>query len=165
LWQNPDSVSEKMEPFLLIDSKGFLFESDDTRGPILCRDVRGFQATLQAARDRAKAHSGRLVLVVPDLAMEDWLAGWADDVAHSRRTLSITRRTDGSQIRLVGTILAYGYGVDTTIRIERLEHQAGFVGSRRPQGPDVEPPPKSGLREVPGAIHHHVPAPKRRVSR
>jgi hypothetical protein len=164
LWQKTDSVNVKTEPFL-IDSKGFLFESDDTRGPILCRDVRGFQATLLASRDRAKAHSGRLVLVVPDLEMEDWLARWADDVAHSRRTLTITRRTDGSQIRLVGTILTYGYGVDTTIRIERLEHSARLGGHRRPATADMEAPPKSGVQAAPSAVHEHALSTRRRAAR
>ena len=149
----------------ILYSKGFLFESDDTPGPILCRDVRGFQATLEAARDRSKAHSGRLLIVVPDLAMEDWLARWAEDVTHSRRTLTITRRTDGSQVRLVGTILAYGYGVDTTIRIERLEHPARVSGLRRTATADAEPAPKSSVRETAGSIHHHAPAAKGRVSR
>jgi hypothetical protein len=149
----------------LIDSKGFLFESDDTLGPILCRDVRGFRTTLQAARDRSKAHSGRLVLVVPDLDMEDWLARWADDVSHSRRTLGITRRTDGAQIRLVATILAYGYGVDTTIRIERLEHPARLGGHRRSAMTDTEAPPKSGVRRLPGAAHEHALATRPRPAR
>ena len=148
----------------ILYSKGFLFESDDTPRPILCRDVRGFQVTLEASRDRSKAHSGRLLIVVPDLAMEDWVARWAEDVNHSRRTLTITRRTDGSQVRLVGTILAYGYGVDTTIRIERLEHPARVSGPRRPAAADAEPP-KSGLRELPGSTHHHAPAAKGRASR
>jgi hypothetical protein len=164
LWQHTDSVIVKTESSL-IDSKGFLFESDDTAGPILCRDVRGFRAALEAARDRSKAHSGRLVLVVPDLNMEDWLARWADDVSHSRRTLSITRRTDGTQIRLVATILAYGYGVDTTIRIERLEHPARFGGHRRPVTTDAEAPPKSGVRETPPADHEHAPCARRRSAR
>jgi hypothetical protein len=164
LWQNTDLGIVKTE-LSLIDSKGFLFESDDTIGPVLCRDVRGFQATVEAARDRAKAHSGRLVLVVPDLQMEDWLAGWADDVAHSRRSLTITRRTDGSQIHLVGTILAYGYGVDTTIRIERLEHAPRLTGPRKQHVAELEAPPKSGVREAHAAMHHPVLSPRRRTAR
>jgi hypothetical protein len=164
LWQDSDSTIVKTES-LILESKGFLFEADDTPGPILCRDVRGFQGTLDAARDRSAVHSGRLVIVVPDLEMEDWFARWADDVAHSRRALTITRRTDGSQIRLVGTILAYGYGVDTTIRIERLEHPSRLGGSRRTGGADAELPPKSGVRAVPGTVQQHALVTKRRVSR
>jgi hypothetical protein len=157
-------VIVKTEPFL-VDSKGFLFESDDTPGPILCRDVRGFQATLLASRDRAKAHSGRLVLVVPDLEMEDWLARWADDVSHARRTLIVTRRTDGSQIRLVATILSYGYGVDTTIRIERLDLAARLGGSRRAFAADAESPPKSGVREMPTDVRVHALVNRKRSAR
>ncbi len=149
----------------ILYSKGFLFESDDTSGPILCRDVRGFQAALDAARDRSKTHSGRLLIVVPDLAMEDWLARWAEDVTHSRRTVTITRRTDGSQVRVLGTLLAYGYGVDTTIRIERLEHSARASGVRRSAGVEVEPAPKSGVRDVAGSTHHHALPGKGRASR
>jgi hypothetical protein len=164
LWQIAESAIVKTENTILT-SKGFLFESDDAPVPILCRDLRGFQATLEAARERSMVHSGRLVIVVPDLEMEDWLARWADDVAHSRRTLTITRRTDGNQIRLVGTILAYGYGVDTTIRIERLEHAARLGGPRRTAVADAEPPPKSGVRAASRSVQHHALVARRRVSR
>jgi hypothetical protein len=143
-------------------SKGFLFESDDTPRPVLCRDVRGFPACLDAARDRAKAHPGRLVIVVPDLAMDDWIARWADDVGHPRRTISITRRTDGRQVRLVGTLLAFGFGVDTSIQIERLEHE---VKTGRPRGAaGADDSPKSGVQELALLRKQAAPA-KRRASR
>ena len=49
--------------------KGFAFEADDTEHAVVCRDVRGFAAALEAARDRKKPGPGRLLIVIPDLAM------------------------------------------------------------------------------------------------
>jgi hypothetical protein len=138
-------------------SKGFLFESDDTVRPALCRDVRGFPASFDAARDRTKPNPGRLVIIVPDLAMDDWLARWADDVGHPRRTITITRRTDGRQIKLVGTLSAYGYGVETSIQIERLEQEGRTV--RRSVA--TEEPPKSGVQEMAGVRQRATPVRKR----
>jgi hypothetical protein len=143
-------------------SKGFLFESDDTPRPVLCRDVRGFPTCLDAARDRMKTHPGRVVVVVPDLAMDDWLARWADDVGHPRRSISITRRTDGRQVRMVGTLLTYGFGVDTAIQIERLEHEVKASRARASSGADDSP--KSGVQELALLRKHASPA-KRRASR
>lgn len=133
-------------------SKGFLFQSEDTSRPVLCRDVRGFPAAVEASRDRSKLHPGRLVIVVPDLAMEDWLTRWADDAAHPRRSITITRRTDGTQLRFAGTILSYGYGIDTSIQIERLDHEGrSSRGARPAPASDVDVPPKSAVQETVGA--------------
>lgn len=126
-------------------SKGFLFEAEDTPHPVLCRDVRGFPQALLAAKDRTKGSPGRLVIVVPDLAMDDWIARWADDTSRAQRNLTITRRTDGAQLRFVGTLLNYGYGVDTTIAIERLESAAR---PRAAAPPDDEVPTESGVQPV-----------------
>src|SRR6478672_1707452 len=79
---------------LVRSSKGFLFEADDVKSP-----------------------------VVPDLAMEEWLARWSEDT-RPRRRITITRRTDGSQVRLTASLLAYGAGVETSISIERVERDA-----------------------------------------
>ena len=122
-------------------SKGFLFEADDAHRPVLCRDVRGFPGAASAANDRTLSAPDRLVIVVPDIAMEDWLARWADDVGHPRRSLVVTRRTDGQQIRLTGTLLAYGYGVDTSIQIERLEHETRIPKERAAEDPGPKPKP------------------------
>jgi hypothetical protein len=100
-------------------SKGFLVESDDAPRPLLCRDVRGFPHLVEAARDRSLALPDRCVIVVPDVALDDWLSRWAEDAARVRRSVSITRRTDGRQVRFSGTLLAYGSGVDTIVRVER----------------------------------------------
>ena len=147
------------------NSKGFVFESEDTSRPVVCRDVRGFPTALQASRDRARPHPGRLLVVVPDLAMEDWLVRWADDAVHPRRSLTITRRTDGSQIRLVGTLLTYGYGVDTSIQIERLEHAGRASRARGGPAADPESPPKSGVQDSSGVARRQTPAVRRRTAR
>ena len=128
------------------NSKGFLFEADDVQRAVVCRDVRGFPAAEQAARERGKPAPSRLVVIVPDLAMDDWLARWADDVGHARRALTVTRRTDGRQVRLVGTLLAYGYGVETAIQIERIEHEPRAAKGRHAAADDA--PPKSGILDV-----------------
>lgn len=126
-------------------SKGFLFEAEDTPHPVLCRDVRGFPQALLAARDGNKP-PGRLVIIVPELAMEDWIAQWAEDESRPRRSITITRRIDGQRLRLVGTLLSYGYGVETTIAIEKLEP----IAASRAPGPSLatEPPPKSTVRTI-----------------
>lgn len=124
------------------DSKGFLFEAEDTPQPVLCRDVRGFPQALAASKNRGKS-PGRLVIVVPDLAMEDWLARWAEDDVRVRRNLRITRRVDGQRVRIVGTLLAYGCGIDTAIAIEQLE--ADEPSDVSDPGP-IEPPPRSVVR-------------------
>jgi hypothetical protein len=141
-------------------SKGFLFEADDTPRPVLCRDVRGFPAAASASLDRSLMAPDRVVIVVPDLAMEDWLARWADDVGHPRRSLTVTRRTDGQQIRIVGTLLAYGYGVDTAIQVERLEYEPR---SQRTRSTSDEAP-KSGIPDLPSMRKQVAPI-RRRASR
>lgn len=158
-----DGVQVKTERTVR-SSKGFLFESDDTARPVLCRDVRGFPACLEAARDRSRAHPGRLVIIVPDLAMDDWLARWADDVGHPRRTMTITRRTDGRQIRLVGTLSTFGYGVETSLQVERLE-QEGRTSRTRGQSAADDAPPKSGVQEVVSARRQAAAPIRRRASR
>lgn len=143
-------------------SKGFLFEAEDTPHPVLCRDVRGFPQAVLAARDSTKASPGRLVVVVPDLAMDDWIARWADDTSRARRNLTITRRTDGTELRLVATLLNYGFGVDTTIAIERLESES----RPRPSTPEVvEASPKSGVQPVLGATARAAGPLKRKMAR
>jgi hypothetical protein len=141
-------------------SKGFLIEADDTPRPVLCRDLRGFPAAVTATADRSAPAPDRLVIVVPDLAMEDWLSGWADDVGHPRRTLVITRRTDGEQIRAVCTLLAYGYGVDTSMQVERLEQEARTPRARR----TPEEPARPATPDLP-LLRKQVAATKRRASR
>jgi len=126
-------------------SKGFLFEAEDTPHPVLCRDVRGFPQALLAAREGTKP-PGRLVVIVPELAMEDWIAQWAEDETRARRNITITRRMDGQRVRLVGTLLSHGYGVETTIAIEELEQRS--AGESRTQTTPTEPPPKSAVRSV-----------------
>src|SRR3954465_14988956 len=108
---------------LVRSSKGFLFEADDVKSPVLCRAVRAFPALLLHSKSRSEPHPGRLLLVVPDLAMEEWLARWSEDT-RPRRRITITRRTDGSQVRLTASLLAYGAGVETSISIERVERDA-----------------------------------------
>lgn len=124
------------------DSKGFLFEAEDTPHPVLCRDVRGFPLALAAARNRSKA-PGRLVIVVPDLAMEDWLTRWAEDEKRVRRNIRITRRVDGQSVRVTATLLAYGCGIDTAIALEALEPA---VPGEVSDGGSIEPPPRSVVR-------------------
>jgi hypothetical protein len=141
-------------------SKGFLFESDDTVRPALCRDVRGFPVCLEAAQDRSKPHSGRLVIIVPDLSMDDWLARWADDVGHPRRAITITRRTDGRQLKLVGTLSTYGYGVETSIHIERLE-QEGRTARRS----SADEAPQSRVQEVSASRRQAASVGRRRAAR
>jgi hypothetical protein len=102
-------------------SKGFLVEADDTPRPLLCRDVRGFPLLVEASRDGSVAAPDRCVIVVPDVAMDDWLGRWAEDAAKVRRAVSITRRIDGRQVRFSGTLLAYGGGIDTIVGVERVE--------------------------------------------
>jgi hypothetical protein len=138
--------------------KGFLFEADDTLRPVVCRDVRGFPGLAAASLDRSMPVPDRFVIIVPDIAMEEWLAHWAEDVGHARRSMVITRRTDGQQIRLVGTLLAYGYGVDTSIHVDRLEH-GGRAAKARPL---VEEAPKVEIPDLP--LHRKV-ATRKRVSR
>jgi hypothetical protein len=141
-------------------SKGFLIEADDTPRPVLCRDLRGFPAAAAATVDRSLAAPDRLVIVVPDLAMEDWLSIWADDVGHPRRTLIITRRTDGQQIRVIGTLSTYGYGVDTAIQVERLEQEPRSTRARRaPEESARTPAPDLPL------LRKQVAPAKRRASR
>lgn len=144
-------------------SKGFLFETDDTPHPVLCRDVRGFPQALIAARERGKPSPGRLVVVVPDLAMDDWIARWADDTSRARRAITITRRTDGRQLRLTATLLTYGYGVDTTIAIERIEPEgrASRTSTRPPADGD-----RSGVQEIVPSGRGKAAGPlKRRMAR
>lgn len=81
--------------------------------------------------------------------MDDWIARWADDVGHPRRTITITRRTDGRQIRLVGTLSTFGYGVETSVQIERLEQEGRATRTR--STPSDDAPPKSGVQEVAAA--------------
>jgi hypothetical protein len=141
-------------------SKGFLFEADDTPRPVLCRDVRGFPGASAAAVDRSLPVPDRIIIVVPDLAMEDWVARWADDVGHPRRSLTITRRTDGQQVRMVGTLLAYGYGVDTAIQVERLEYEPRSGRARSAS----DEAPKSGIPDLP-LMRKQVAPVRRRASR
>jgi len=129
-------------------SKGFVFEAEDTPHPVVCRDVRGFPQALVAARDRGKS-PGRLVIVVPDLAMDDWITRWAEDESRARRNITITRRVDGQRLRLVGTLLSYGYGVDTTIAIEALE--AASTSDEGESSAATDAPPRSGVRAAPTA--------------
>ena len=100
-------------------AKGFEIESSSPTAPVRCRDVRGFATALQAARGAATAPD-RLVLVVPDVAMDAWLARWANDPGPARRTLTLVRRTDGARLRIEATLLTYGWGVDTALGIVRL---------------------------------------------
>jgi hypothetical protein len=102
-------------------SKGFLVEAADAPRPLLCRDVRGFPGLVEASGDGSVAAPDRCVIVVPDVAMDDWLSRWAEDAARVRRSVSITRRIDGRQVRFSGTLLAYGSGVETIVRVERVE--------------------------------------------
>jgi len=141
-------------------SKGFLIEADDTPRPVLCRDLRGFPAAAAATADRASPTPDRLVIVVPDLAMEDWLSVWADDVGHPRRTLVITRRTDGQQVRVVGTLSTYGYGVDTAIQVERLEQEPRSTRARRV----TEEPARVAVPDLP-LLRKQVAPSKRRAAR
>jgi hypothetical protein len=141
-------------------SKGFLIEADDTPRPVLCRDLRGFPAAVLASADRSVPAPDRLVIVVPDLAMEDWLSVWADDVGHPRRTLIITRRTDGQQIRAVCTLLAYGYGVDTAMQVERLDQEARPPRAKRA----AEEPVRAQPPDLPLLRKQVAPA-KRRAAR
>ena len=111
-------------------TKGFLVEAEDAHAVLRCRDLRGFSAVAAACRDTSMTTPERLVIVLPDLAMEDWLASWAEDVGQARRSIVATRASDGSDARLVGTLLAYGYGVETVIRVERVEPKETASRSR-----------------------------------
>src|SRR3954462_7811596 len=108
---------------LVRSSKGFLFEAEDVKSPVLCRDVRGFPALLLHSKNRSEPNPGRLLLVVPDLAMEEWLARWSEDT-RPRRRVTITRRTDGSQVRLTASLFAYGVGGEPSICVERVERDS-----------------------------------------
>ncbi|HEX9294992.1 MAG TPA: hypothetical protein VF881_04135 [Polyangiaceae bacterium] len=107
--------------------KGFLWQGEDPPRPLVCRDVRGFPALAAASLDRPPTLPVRLVIVVPNVALQDWLARWAEDVGRARRSVAVTRQTDGRQVRFTGTLLAYGHGVDTAIRVERVEPEAGVA--------------------------------------
>jgi hypothetical protein len=111
-------------------SKGFLVEADDLSQPVLCREIRGFPAAIAASKARG-ARPERLVFVIPDLAMDDWLEQWSTDVRSPRRKIIITRRIDGAQVRLTASLLTHGYGVDTAIRVEKLDAHAG--AGRKPR--------------------------------
>jgi hypothetical protein len=74
-------------------SKGFLIEADDLSQPGLCRDVRGFPRAVAASRGHGPPPD-RLVIVISDLAMDDWLEQWSMDVRRPRRKIAITRRVD-----------------------------------------------------------------------
>ena len=102
-------------------SKGFLVEADDAPRPLLCRDVRGFPRLVEASREGSVALPDRCVIVVPDVAMDDWLSRWAEDAVRVRRWVSITRTIDGRRVRFSATLLAYGSGVDTVVGVERVE--------------------------------------------
>jgi hypothetical protein len=93
--------------------------------------------------------------------MDDWLARWADDVGHPRRTITITRRTDGRQIRMVGTLSTFGYGVETSVQIERLEQEGRAARPRTTSAAD-DAPPKSGIQEVAAVRRQAAAAPARR---
>jgi hypothetical protein len=118
-------------------SKGFLVEADDLSQPVLCRDVRGFPTAVAASKGQGPPPD-RLVFVISDVAMDDWLAQWSIDERHPRRKMVITRRVDGAQLRFAASLLSYGYGVDTAVRIERLEADSRARRAQRPKLDFVE---------------------------
>ncbi len=102
-------------------AKGFAITSDDTDVPVSCRDLRGFPALLVAAAAHQRQVDLRVSVVVPDVAMDDWLARWARDDRHPERLVMVKRRTDRSKVRMWVTIATHGFGVDTVLAVSRVE--------------------------------------------
>lgn len=89
-------------------------------GELTCVDVRGFRdAALAAAEARVMAPL-RLVIIGPTGDLGALLDTWAEDAEQVRRTLLISRRFDGRAFRVVATIAAHGYGVETSLAVESL---------------------------------------------
>jgi hypothetical protein len=97
--------------------------------------------------------------------MDDWLARWADDVGHPKRTMCITRRTDGRQVRIVGTLGAYGFGVDTAIQIEKIEHEGRTVRPLRSTPDEIPPSTRGAVHEILSVARKQPGVLKRRASR
>lgn len=96
-----------------------------------CRDVRGFDEALIAARDRLATAPQRLVIV--DAAMDDgerarhFLERWSEDTEQVRRTLLLRRAADGAEVEVVATLSSHGYGVPTSLAIESVRQREGHI--------------------------------------
>ncbi len=88
--------------------------------PLVCADVRGFREALVAASDPRAPAPPRLILVAPSMPLIAWLEAWSLDDEQVRRTVAIARRFDSKEIRVVATICAHGYGVETALAVESV---------------------------------------------
>jgi hypothetical protein len=104
--------------------KGFSVATDGdhtvTTAQLFCREVRGFRDATLAAADPQAPMPARMVLVVPDVEMAEWLRCWSEDSDHIRRTLTIRRLYDGRKVTAVATLASYGSGIDTSLGIESI---------------------------------------------
>lgn len=110
---------------------GFWIETSPGEEPVCCRDVRGFDEALIAARDRLAPAPLRLVLV--DAAIDDgeraraFLDAWSEDTDQVRRELVIRRGSDGAEVEVVATLSSHGYGVPTSLAIESVRARQGHI--------------------------------------
>lgn len=107
---------------------GFVVDTDDGVGDMLCLDVRGFGelvAGLAARPAPAMTSNGstswRLALDEPSNELSAWLDGWSEDVARVARALTVRRLFDGRAIAVTVTLGSYGHGVATSLVVERAK--------------------------------------------
>lgn len=111
-----------------LDDLGFWIEVGRGHAPMRCRDVRGFEEALEAARDATAAMPARLVIV--DAAIDAgerarlWLDAWSEDTAQVRRAFAIRRAGDGARVLVVATIASHGFGVPTSLSVESVRAEA-----------------------------------------
>jgi hypothetical protein len=105
--------------------RGFTFDPDDGTGPYLCGEVRGFREALAAADDPRATVPQRLVVMVPDRSMQDFLVRWSEDDRYVRRTITIARLFDEKQITAVVTLSSFGYGIDSSLAVESVAPTSG----------------------------------------
>jgi len=67
----------------------------------------------------------RLVLILPDAEMGEWLARWSEDAERVRRTITVRRLFDGKQVTTVATLASYGHSIDTSLGVESVTLSKG----------------------------------------
>jgi hypothetical protein len=100
--------------------RGFAVEIDGGGDPLVCEDVRGFREALVAALDPRAPAPPRIGLVAPEGAGCAWLDRWAEDSERVRRTVTVRRRFDGREIKVIATISSYGRGTETSLSVESV---------------------------------------------
>ena len=131
LWRQTSDALVRRRPRLRLSQpiKGFVVEADDGR-TLVCREVRGFREAMLAAHDPRAPMPSRLVLLLPDAEMGEWLACWSEDSERVRRTITVRRLFDGKQVTAVATLASYGYAVDTSLGVESIAAEAAGPGFR-----------------------------------